>query len=250
MGNIDLPGLKQALWYKLRDDLKSLVPWFAANDLLLCPTCCRAIAFDEFSLEHIIPKQALAHDPDAARDAVPINRRSGVTLLCSRRLIWKDRVVSGNGCNGWKGRYFDAAARELLTKGGQSKDITSRHQVALSALGYLGLFSRYGYRVALSASGVLMRKQFFSANNYLQELPLRCQMILAGAPLSEFDRENASYWDDPFKITIEPGAALLGIRSLAFYLPLSDDPTIALANKLPYAPPRYKFRPDFSTAFS
>ena len=87
MNMIDLPALKEILWHRMRNDLKLLVPWFADNDLLLCPTCCRPLRFDEFSLEHIIPKQALAYDPSDVRVAIPQNERSGMTLLCQSSRI-------------------------------------------------------------------------------------------------------------------------------------------------------------------
>ena len=114
MAEIDLPGLKERLWHTMRDDLVSLVPAFADNNLLLCPTCCRALKYEEFSLEHIIPQQALAEDPVLARAAVPKNERSGMTLLCSCSLVFRNKSIPGHGCNSWKGSHYDRFIREAL----------------------------------------------------------------------------------------------------------------------------------------
>jgi hypothetical protein len=37
VAEIDLPGEKEKIWHRMRDDLKSLSPGFADDDLLLCP---------------------------------------------------------------------------------------------------------------------------------------------------------------------------------------------------------------------
>jgi hypothetical protein len=249
VAEIYLPGEKEKIWHRMRDDLKSLVPWFADYDLLLCPTCLRHITFEEFSLEHIIPQQALAEDHLTARGAVACNQRAGLTLLCSKPLIIREKLVRGNGCNSWKGKYFDRFIRQVLQAQPDKITFTLRHQISMFILGYLALFRRYGYRISLSRSGLLMRSQFFTPNDFLKSVPIKCQMILGGQPLSEFDEQIKSYWDEPFKITIHEGFALVGVRSVVFWLPLSDDPTAPIARVLRYAPPRYKIRPDFTTVF-
>lgn len=249
MAEIFLPGEKEKIWHRMRDDLKSLAPWFADYDLLLCPTCLRHITFEDFSLEHIIPQQALAHDHQTARDAVARNKRSGLTLLCRKRLIIKDRVIAENGCNGWKGKNYDRPIQQVIQAQPDKIEFTGRHQISMFILGYLALFRRYGYRISLSRSGMLMRNQFFCPSYFLKDVPIKCQMILGGPPLSGFDEKIKSYWDEPFKITVQEGFALLSVRSVAFWLPLSDDPTVPLAKVLRYAPPRQKFRPDFKSVF-
>jgi hypothetical protein len=149
MPEIDLPGEREKIWHRMRDDLKSLVPWFADYDLLLCPTCLRHITFEEFSLEHIIPQQALDEDYETARDAVTRNQRAGLTLLCSKRLVVKDKLIVEKGCNGWKGKHFDRLIRQILQGRMDKMDVTTGHNVALLALGYLALFRQYGYRISL-----------------------------------------------------------------------------------------------------
>lgn len=250
MKMIDIPGLKELLWHRMREDLKSLVPWFADNDLLLCPACCRRLRFDEFSVEHIIPQQALASDPKDVRDAIPQNQRSGMTLLCRRPLIMKGKTVSGSGCNGWKGKYYDRFLRELLQADFTKKQISSRHQVALFSAGYLGLFRQFGYQIALSPSGRLMRNQFFSPNSFLPDVPLASQILLAGESLSSFDEASRTYWSEPFKITVDDTSALIGLRSIAFRLPLSHNPIHPFARSLRYVPPKLTFRPDLTTVFN
>lgn len=249
MNMIDRPALKEILWHQMRSDLKSLVPWFADNDLLLCPTCCRPLRFDEFSLEHIIPKQALASDPSDVRAATPQNERSGMTLLCRKPLVFKGKRIPGHGCNSWKGKYYDAFLHDLLRAHFQTKQINSCHQIALFSAGYLGLFRQFGYQVALSRSGLLMRNQFFHPNSFLRDVPLTCRMILAGEGLSNYDEATRPYWTEPFKIKVDGASAFIALRNMSFKLPLSRDPTLPLVRALSYAPLKYAFRPDLATAF-
>lgn len=246
---IDLPALNEKLWHRMRSDLKSLVPWFADNELLLCPACCRPLPFDEFSLEHIIPKQALGSDPLDVREAIPRNERSGMTLLCRRPLVIKGKKTPGHGCNSWKGKFYDAFLRDLLRPNLQTGRLNSRHQIALFSAGYLALFRQFGYQIALLPSGLLMRNQFFHPNSFLRDVPVTCQMVLAGEGLANYDEANRAYWSEPFKITVDGASAVITLRNMAFKLPLSRDPTLPLARALPYAPSKYAFRPDLRTAF-
>ncbi|GJE57310.1 hypothetical protein [Methylobacterium thuringiense] len=249
MGEIDLPGLKDRLWHKMRDDLVSLVPWFADNDLLLCPTCCRAFKYEGFSLEHIIPQQALAEDPALARAAVPKNERSGMTLLCNRTLVFEKKSIPGQGCNNWKGKHYDRFIREALRPDVLKKQFHARHHMALVAAGYLGLFREYGYQIALLPTGLLMRMQFFNPNSFLKEFPVGYQMVLTGEGRAEYDEEARAYWSEPFKTSIDRDVAHVVMRNFSIMLPLSRDPKAPLARALRYAPPRFKFRPDLTTAF-
>jgi hypothetical protein len=247
MSRIDLPDLKQKLWHSMRDDLKTLVPWFAGNDLLFCPACLRPLSYDQFSVEHIIPKLALACDPVDVREAVPQNERSGTTLLCKERLVINGKPIKGHGCNSWKGKHFDPSLRDLLRSDFFKKTINSRHQVALFSAGYLGLFRQFGYQITLSATGRLMRDQFFHPNDFLREVPNSCKMILGGSVSDHYDPAAREYWSESFKIKVEGNKALMVIRNMAFELPLSRDPTTPLALSLPYAPPKHTFRPDLRT---
>ncbi|MEH6689625.1 MAG: hypothetical protein V7774_00420 [Pseudorhizobium pelagicum] len=249
MKQIDLPAQKEILWHRLREDLTSLMPWFEDNDLLLCPACCRQIGFDQFSVEHIVPKQALATDPKAVRDAISQNDRSGLTLLCSKPLVIKGKTIKGSGCNSWKGRHFDPSLRDLIRADFLKTRLNTRHQVSLYVAGYLGLFRQFGYQVALSRAGLVSRQQFFHPNNFLKDVPNDCQMILTGERKTEFMNDEKNYWSDPFKITIEGTTGLIAFRNMVFRVPISRDPTQPLAKLLPYVPSRFAFRPDTTTVF-
>jgi hypothetical protein len=251
--DIDFPGIKATLWHEMHGDLRLLVPWFNDHhEFLWCPTCLRLMRFEELSLEHIIPQRAIADDPKAAREAVISNQRSGLTLLCTKQLIRNGKPIKGNGCNGWKGKFFDKAAHAAIHSEPtqpNTKISISRRMISMLAIGYLALFRKYGYRVALASSGRLMRKQFFCPDSFLNEVPILSQAMPVGSPLTEFSEQTKLYWDDPFKITIKDGSAQFVIRNMTFHLPLSDDPTTPIARILPYVPLRYRWRPDLETAW-
>ncbi len=249
MSVIDQPATKHIIWQELRDDLIKLIPSFSEADLLLCPTCCRAIPFDDFSLEHIIQKQALACDPQDVRKSTSHNERSGLTLLCSRPLVLNGKRINGSGCNSWKGKHYDKYLRELLDPQFKINNFTGQHHIALFAAGYLGLFRRYKYQIALSQTGLLMRNQFFTPRGWLKTTPINSQMLLRGDALTDYSHETHAYWSDPFKITIDGLSAYIAVRNMSFILPLSCDPNVPYAKNLPYAPPKHKWRPDLTTVF-
>ena len=249
MNTIDIPAMKELLWHRLRNDLISLVPYFSDNELLLCPACCRPLRFDEFSVEHIIPKQALASDPSDVRGVITQNERSGLTLLCRRPLVFKGKKVPGHGCNSWKGKFYDSSLRDIINYSNYVNNLNSRHQISLFSAGYLGLFRKFGYQIALLPSGLLMRNQFFHPNSFLQGVPISCQMILTGDKLSNYDEANRTYWSEPFKITVDSSSAVIVLRNMCFRLPLSRDPSQPFARALRYVPSKYTFRPDLTTVF-
>ncbi|WP_189485636.1 hypothetical protein [Asticcacaulis endophyticus] len=249
MSLIDLPAQKQILWHKMRSDLISLVPSFEDKDTILCPTCCRPVCFDDLSVEHIIPKQALALDPADARQAVSKNERSGLTLLCQKPLLIKGQRIPGHGCNSWKGKHYDSHLRDLITLKLVNATISTQHQVSLYCAGYLALFRQFGYQITLSFAGQISRSQFFHPNDFFKSVPLNCQMILAGEPRPTFNDEGKSYWSDPFRISIDQSTAIVALRHLIFRVPLSRDPTQPIARSLIYTPSRFKFRPDLRRMF-
>ena len=249
MSSIDIPAQKQILWHRMRADLISLVPWFEGNDLLLCPTCCRAIGFDEFSVEHIVPKQALASDPVSVREAVPRNDRSGLTLLCRRQLVYKNKRLPGIGCNSWKGKHYDGFLRDLLKADIKKQPINTGHQTALFAAGFLALVREFGYQIALSPMGLVSRSQFFNPCSFIKEMPLMCQMMLTGDRRTDYNEAEKGYWSEPFRITVDETSAHIVLRNIGFRLPLSRDPRQPFARALRYTPSKYAFRPDLTTAF-
>ncbi len=249
MSDIDIPSIKQMLWHRMRSDLVGLIPYFSDNDLLLCPTCFRRLGFEDFSVEHIIPKQALACDPADARLAVPQNERSGLTLLCRRPLIINKRRIPGNGCNSWKGKHYDPSIREFIQSDLKENKISTRHQISLFSVGYLALFRKFGYQISLLPSGLLMRSQYFNPNSFIKNIPVTSQIILAGEKISQYSDSERNYWSEPFKITVSETSAQIVMRNTCFSMPLSRDPSKPLARSVLYVPPKYTFRPDLRTAF-
>lgn len=248
MSDVLLPDLKLKLWTMLRNDLMQYVPAFRETDTLLCPICCRSLRYQQFSIEHILLQQAVERDPADARTAITKNERSGVTLLCSEKLIVNGRPYA-NGCNGWKGRNFDNKISNLLHRGLPSIQFTDTHIIALLVVGYLGLFKQYGYRVALIQSGLLVRNQFFNPHRFTKHLPVTSQMVLCGDPHTQYGPDTHGFWSDPVKVFVDATKATIVIRNYSIVLPLSHDPTIPLARTLAYAPSKHVFRPDLRFAF-
>lgn len=248
MGDILLPDVKRKLWTLMSEDLAQYAPAFYGAELLLCPVCCRALRYEQFSLEHILPQQAVKNDPADVRDVINKNQRSGLTLLCKETIIVGNRSFP-NGCNGWKGRNFDARVSELL-KPDPFPRFTNTHTIALLVVGYLGLFKQYGYRVALTEDGLIARNQFFSHRRFVKKMPLTSQMVLRGSPKIEYDPSMHAYWSEPVQISVENGKAIISIRNQAVLLPLTSDPRVPIAKNLVYAPSKYVFRPDLRIAFA
>jgi hypothetical protein len=250
MSNIIRASIEDKLWHKMRDDLSRFAPEIAGNDLLMCCACGRRLSREHFNLEHLIPRQALGDDPDLVREnpATPSNVRAGNLLLCKQRLILKGKQVSGNGCNGWKGRYYDTAIRELTSARAlkPADTITDRHIIAALALGYLAVVAEYGYIIALVPSGLLMREQFFSPNRFHRSLGLRHQMLLGGPMPTSAD---APLWERPFSFSFQNGACVVGARNFAIMVPASRDPKQPFAHQLRFVPSKFALRPDFTTAF-
>lgn len=94
-----------------------------------------------------------------------------------------------------------------------------------------------------------MRKQFFQPNSFVKEIPIGYHMVLTGETMNEYSEDCRIYWSEPFKVSIERDGAYVMMRNFSIPLPLSRDPTVPLARALPYAPARYKFRPDLTTVF-
>jgi hypothetical protein len=218
--------------------------------MLMCCACGRFLPREAFDLEHLIPQQALKRDPDVVRanPITPANVRAGNMLLCKKPLRLKGREIYGNGCNGWKGRFYDTAIRELVSGSAlePQRRVTHRHIIAALALGYLAMVSEFGYLIALMRSGLLMREQFFMPNKFHRSLGLRHQMILGGPMLTSAD---ARIWTSPFSFSFHNMACTFGARNIAIILPVSRDPRVPFASHLPFAPSKFTFRPDFGTVF-
>lgn len=245
-GEIDNPGLKQTLWHSMRGDLGALMPDILHSDQLMCPACGRFLAIDDFNIEHIVPQQALDDDPHEVRAAISRNERGVTTLLCKRNILIGNKL-RGNGCNGWKGRYFDRYLNDVFHAKLVEKTATTQHQVAFFVACHLALFSRYGYQVSLSEWGIICRKQFFSSEIFVKQIPTMSKAFFFGKAPEKFNHETRSYWAPPFKFEFEDGFCLAGARNAAMYIPVSRNPETPIASLLPYAPSKYIFRPDFSS---
>jgi hypothetical protein len=251
--SIDEASLKNTLWHSARADVARYAPDVEHSETLMCPTCGRWLTFVDFSVEHIIPRQALALDPDEAKAALTTNQRSGNILLCKKRLMVRGKLASGNGCNGWKGRYYDPLVREVLAGKaitGESKNSTNAHIISLICVAYLALLNEFGYQIALTSSGFLLRHQFFTPRQFRKDMPLSSQLVLA-VEMPKYSATTHHLWANPFRISIETErrSCIVAFRTLGLRLPLSRDPATPVANRLKIVPSRYKLRPDFSTAF-
>lgn len=233
----------------MRADLVSFAPWFEEEKRILCPICFRPLLYNDFSVEHIKPRQVVAMDPKEARESISRNERSGMTLLCRKPLLIDGKIIYNDGCNSWKGKHYDPFLRDVFHKNILAGNFSSRHHIAIVCISYLGLFLQYGYQVSLLPSGLVLRTQFFNPNRFIKKFPLDCQMVLTGDNSPVYSEDNKKYWSNPFDCSIIEKRALMRIRNFIQPLPISRDPNVPIAFSLPYAPSRYKLRPDLHTAF-
>lgn len=252
-GNLETASIKERLWHNMRRDLARFVPETEGNQLLMCCTCGRFLPQEFFDLEHLIPQRALRSDPAVVRSdpATPANVRSGNLLLCKKPLLYKGSKLYGNGCNSWKGRFYDGPIADLLLGGARlsspDRRVRDTHIIGALMLGYLAMVAKYGYVVTLMESGLIMREQFFNPNRFHKRLGTRHQIVLAGQP---FTKKGGKIWSDPFSFSFERGACFVTVRNFVIIVPVSRDPLAPIAQHLRMVPSRFTFRPDFSTTFS
>ena len=250
---IDDPSTKDTLWHTMRADFEQYYPETKNNNLLMCCACGRLLPVEAFTVEHILPQQMLQDDPPEVK-ANPVTTRgvrAGLTLLCNAPLRPREGQTRRLGCNAWKGQFYDTALREVLSGTIQAhkfKPITDNHTIALLCAAYLGMAREYGYQIALTAAGNLMRRQFFLPRTFHRDLPLRSQMFLMGQP-PEYTEGHLDFWSRPFKIEIDRGSCLVLLRAVVVYVPISRDPTMPIARHLKIAPTKYRLRPNLSVAF-
>jgi hypothetical protein len=178
--------------------------------------------------------------------------RSGNLLLCKKPLNYKNSPLYGNGCNSWKGRFYDTPISEILAGRVQNlrslnKRIRNPHIIGGLMLGYLAMVAEYGYIITLMSSGRLLREQFFNPARFHRSLDSRYQILLAGAPFKE---AKDSIWNKPFSFKFDRGACLVTVRNFVITVPMSRDPFMPSSEHIQIVPSRFKLRPDFSTAFS
>ena len=250
--SIDLPSIKKILWEEMRHDFVSIAPEFLTSEVLPCCVCGRLLPQRHFTLEHILPRQALAEDPPEIRSNPESsnNRRTRLTLLCNYSLKTKESTVS-LGCNGWKGKQFDGYLCDIVVdkvprrRGGK---ITTRHMIALSIASYLAMVSRYGYRIVFTTSGLMMRRQFFHPQSYIKDMPDACQGMVTGSRFT-YPEIPSELWLTPFTFKVYPNLCLVTMRQAGINIPLSRDPDFPVSSSLRFLPSRYRLRPDFQTLF-
>jgi hypothetical protein len=247
-------SIKEQLWHSMRLDLGRFIPELQNNQLLMCCCCGRFLGQEFFDLEHLIPRQALRNDPSAVRSnpATPNNVRSGNLLLCKKPLLYRGSKLYDNGCNSWKGRFYDKPITDILAGRLQLSKITdprvrNAHLIGGLVLAYLAMVARFGYAISLMPSGLLLREQFFRPNKFHPRLDARHQMILTGEPFTGTDTE---IWRNPFAFAFEQGACIVTIRHFAIAVPVSRDPFAPIAQHLRIVPEKYKLRPNFQTSFT
>lgn len=248
MADVLLASNKEKLWHKMRHDLTSFVPEIAGNRLLMCCACGRFLPQECFDVEHLIPQQALRQDPAAVRanPITPANIRSGNLLLCKMRLMVRGNMIYGNGCNSWKGRFYDRPIAEM-TKAFDRTTPSDTHIIAGLILAYLAMVAEFGYVVVLMRSGLLIREQFFQPYKFHRDLPLRSQILFGG---SMPDAADHQMWSKPFSFGFErPGACTVAARNFAVMVPIDRDPREPIAKHLKIVPSKYKLRPNFGTVF-
>jgi hypothetical protein len=250
MTEVMTASIRDQLWHKMRQDLAKFVPEINGNQLLMSCACGRFLPQECFDLEHLIPQQALKQDPDIVRTnpVTPANIRAGNLLLRKKRLKIKGNVVYRNGCNSWKGRFYDKPISELIsTKALDPNNCSDVHIIAALSLAYLAMVAEFGYVVALMRSGLLMRDQFFRPRKIHPALPLQSQMLLGGGTVISTD---APIWTKPFSFGFQrPGFCIAAARNFGVMVPISRDPREPFAIHLPIVPAKYKLRPDFTTVF-
>ena len=248
----------------MRSDLISYVPEAEASRLLMCPACGRFLPAHDFSLEHIIPQQAVAEDPAIVREEISRNTRSGLTLLCRRPLSIKG---SKGGCNSWKGTHFDNALRQVVSGSLTRKQDDrgrDRHCIAVMSAAYLAMFAKFGYKIVLMDSGVLLRQQFFLPDHCHTLMPDESRVLFSDQPPAY--SAGADFWRTPFRFDFEknwnphgpwvpdttawPGYTRAEVRNTTAFVPTSLDPRLPLAQTALIVPSKYKMRPNFETAFN
>ena len=243
--------LTEKHWHSMRLDLQDYMPAIRDNGLLMCCACGRFLTQDKFSLEHIIPKQALADDPPEAKRLFTLAQRAGTILLCKAPLKINGKIYYENGCNSWKGRHYDKTIREILNGRAISravKRIMPAHSIGLISLCYLAMVAHFGFQIALTQSGKLLRQQFFMPLRYHPSMPAVCQLTLIGG-VPDFEETEPEYWSNPVSFDFEPGLCRANFRNVVVNLPVSRDPKTPIVRHLPIKPSKFTLRPDFSTAF-
>lgn len=246
------PALKELLWHRMRTDLVRFIPDTQDKPVLMCCLCGRFLPQEDFSLEHILPQQALKEDPAEIRRAISTNQRSGNLLLCKKRILHKGKLFHANGCNGYKGKFYDPFLKDTIQRDDRNigrMKFNARHHIALVVAAYLAMVMKYGYQAVLTPAGVILREQFFNKNKFTAAYPVRFQMILMGDKPKPDNLEKFDPWRNPFWFEPKDDYCLVGFRGLALQIPTWRNLSVPIAFHLPFRPSKYGLRPDFRTVF-
>jgi hypothetical protein len=230
---IDLPPTEAKIFHGMWGELVQLGQ-LANNYGVLCPVCLIPKSHDELTLEHIIPKRALVHDPKSLRDLHTLNHRSGLTLLCRE-------------CNKIKGRWYDPMIEKMFRAPNfQPKpDEQKRELKARRTLAYLAAFRELGYSYILTSRLDPVRHDFL---NPLQPPAASGRCFISFGfnrlyPHAYFDGwcdtydSNGDRTNSVFACHLDPTSDTIQIRArhITVMLPIGD-PKIILARK-PGIPP-------------
>jgi hypothetical protein len=255
MAEIDMPSLKERLWQKMQGDLAQFIPEITERNRLMCCACGRFLSPEDFDVDHMIPRQTIKCDPEDVRNnpETPANVRAGNILLCTKPLHYRNSRIHNNGCNSWKGKYYDGPMTEIFTGKASkhpNKHTRNAHIIGGLMLAYLAMVAEFGYIVALMRSGLLLREQFFNPTRFHKALRTRFQVIFTGQPVFAGQPPVAvdhPVWARPFTFKFEDQACRSTVRNFVVSLPVSQNPTAPIAHHLRFVPQRYAFRPNFQT---
>ena len=145
---VDLPPTQAKIFHGMWGDLVRLGR-LPTEYGIFCPLCLLPKSHEELTLEHIIPRRALAHDPPSLRRLHSVNDRAGLTLLCQE-------------CNRLKGKWYDPIIEKMFKEPKfQPKPHEEKREVkARRTLAYLGAFRELGYSYILTPKLDAVRLDF------------------------------------------------------------------------------------------
>ncbi len=140
--NVYLPDKETSIFQKMWGELATL-GLLPQDHSVFCPLCLLPKPAGELTLEHIIPKRALKHDPEKLKQKHFLSHRSGLTLLCRQ-------------CNELKGIYYDPII-EWIFKYPKLNSTPEHDRLGLKTrrtLAYLAAFRELGYSYILSSKNL------------------------------------------------------------------------------------------------
>jgi hypothetical protein len=181
--HVDLPPTEAKIFHGMWGELAQLSQ-LPSSYGILCPLCLLPKSHDELTLEHIIPKRALIHDPASLKKLHHLNHRSGVTLLC-------------RDCNGLKGKCYDPMIEKMF-KGPTFTPRPNEEKGELKArrtLAYLAAFRELGYSYILTTRLDPVRLDFL---NPLQSPASKGLYFMSSGYYRHFPHRYFDGWCDTY----------------------------------------------------